>query len=490
MPLVKKSVMTTRRDALTGLCAVTAAGLLPGGSAGAGDQRFSDEIADRAKALAQGQDVRLRMLVPHGSTGNTTPLIAAFSQKTGVAIEVFETPVDDINTELILDSLSSLNNYDIALPATFGMPDLVASDAIQPITHFSKKYEPAGFRDGILFSVGDSFDDETYGFQADGDAYVMFYHKGMLDDPDEKARYADKFGQALAAPLTWKELDQQLAFFNRPDDGQWGGLLFRTPSYLAWEWWVRFHAKGFWPFSHDMEPQIASAAGVAALEEMIDATRHLCPEVSSLGLFENWERYSRGDIYCNIGWGGSQKYFNAPGSRMRGNMVFGPTPGGMVNDVLLSTPYFNWGWDYVVPRNSKFPEIAYLFALFASTPDMSTLAVQQTDGFFDPYRPEHYDDTNIVAAYSPAFLKVHRASLENAIPDLYLRDQGEYFRVLAEWLTRALDGSVSPQTALTRVEQRWRLVTDRSGRTTQTERWQRLRSKYPAHLRASLRDIG
>ena len=29
-----------------------------------------------------------------------------------------------------------------------------------------------------------------------------------------------------------------------------------------------------------------------------------------LGLFENWERFSKGDIYCNIGWGGSQKYFN------------------------------------------------------------------------------------------------------------------------------------------------------------------------------------
>lgn len=82
------------------------------------------------------------------------------------------------------------------------------------------------------------------------------------------------------------------------------------PGYVAWEWWVRFHAKGLWPFSAQMEPQIASDAGVEALEEMIRATEHLCPETSQLGLFANWERYSRGDIYCNIGWGGSQKYLN------------------------------------------------------------------------------------------------------------------------------------------------------------------------------------
>ncbi len=480
----------TRRDTMLGLTATAAYALAPSVGQASSDKTLHEIVAQRVRELADHEPIRLQLLLPNGSGGNLNPVISAFQSMTGVEVLSVETPVDEINTELSLDALSRSQKYDVALPATFGLPDLVASGAILPITEFAARYEPPGFRDDILFGVGDSFDGELYGFQTDGDAYTMFYHKNMLEDRDEQMRYADMHGQVLSTPKTWRELDQQMAFFNRPDDGMWGGLLFRTPGYLAWEWWVRFHAKGVWPLSSEMEPQIASDAGVEALEEMILATDHLCPETSQLGLFENWERYSRGDIYCNIGWGGSQKYLNGPKSYMRDNMIFGPTPGGVVDDELLITPYFNWGWNYVVSSNSRVPEIAYLFALFASTPQMSTLAVRQKDGFFDPFRPEHYEDEGIKTAYSPEFLTVHRASLETAIPDLYLADQGEYFRVLGEWLARAVVRDTEPRKALERVAQRWRLITNGSGRSAQKQRWAQLRAKYPSQIRHVLRDIG
>lgn len=317
----------------------------------------------------------------------------------------------------------------------------------------------------------------------------MFYNKDMLEDPAEQARYEDKYATPLSKPETWDELDRQMAYFNRPEAGKWGGLLFRTPGYVAWEWWVRFHAKGVWPFSAEMEPQIASEAGIAALQEMMQATKHMSPEVSSLGLFQNWERYGRGDVYCNIGWGGTQKYLNRVGSRMRGRMVYGTTPGGFVNGAVFVTPYFNWGWNYVVSRNANFAEIAYLFALFASTPAMSTLAVRQIDGFFDPFRPEHYEDEGIRDAYTPEFLEVHRASLEGAIPDLYLERQAEYFRVLNDGLLRALQGELEPQQSLERIAQKWRLITNATGRNVQKQRWISLRAKYPAQIRHVLKDI-
>ncbi|MDA8747597.1 extracellular solute-binding protein [Litoreibacter sp.] len=450
---------------------------------------LQETVAGYARDLAGGQPVTLRLLMPNGSGGNVAPVIAAFKKMTGIEIETVETPVDEITVELLLTTLSNAQQFDLALPATFGLPDLVAANAIQPITGFSERYEPPGFRDDILFGLGDQFDDHLYGFQTDGDAYMMFYHKGMLESTDEKARYADTFGQPLSVPLTWQDLDQQMGFFNRPDESQWGGLLFRTPGYLAWEWWVRFHAKGVWPFSPEMEPQIASDQGVEALEELIRATEALCPEALTLGLFDNWSRYSKGDVYCNIGWGGSQKYFNSNVSAMRGNMIHGPTPGGVVDGTLISTPYFNWGWNYVVPSNSRHAELSYLFALFAATPAMSTLAVQQADGFFDPFRPEHYENSEIQSAYTTDFLDVHRASMENAIPDLYLQGQGEYFRILSEWLVRALAREVTPQLALERVAQRWRLITNSSGMHVQKQRWAKLRSKYPKKLRATLRDF-
>lgn len=208
----------SRRSMLLGMAALTGSGLVPSLSGAASDAPLHDIVAQQVRALVDGRSLSLRLLLPNGSGGNVNPIISVFQKMTGVEVRSFEAPVDEINTELSLDTLSKSQKYDVALPATFGLPDLVASGAILPISRFAQRYEPAGFRDDILFGVGDSFDGELYGFQTDGDAYTMFYHKGMLEDPDNQARYEDLFGQSLSKPETWPELDRQMAFFNRPDE--------------------------------------------------------------------------------------------------------------------------------------------------------------------------------------------------------------------------------------------------------------------------------
>lgn len=478
-----------RRRFLTQASGAVLASIVPSIGKADASSDLHQVVSLAAKMLAAGNVTKLKLLIPNGCEANLQPVTAAFKAMTGINIETESTPVDEINTKLSLDKMSGMGDYDLALPATFGLPDLVSSGAIIPLTHYADKYEPAGFREGILYDIGDSFDSEVYGFQADGDAYTMFYLRDLLENVEEKARYADKYGVALEIPETWSELDQQMEFFNRPEDNLAGGLLFRTPGYLAWEWWVRFHAKGYWPLSESLVPQIDSDAGVVALEEMIRASESLAPETRTLGLFDNWERFSQGNVYCNIGWGGTQKYLNSETSKIRGRMLYGPTPGGLVDGELLQTPYFNWGWNYVVTATSKNQELAYLFALFASTPEMSTASVRQTEGFFDPFRPEHYQDEGIQNAYSKEFLAVHEKSLRSSIPDLYLAFQSEYFQALSDGLNRALLGKTSPEKALQRIAQQWVLITSRSDFTLQKARWKNLRQKYPPTARKLLRDI-
>jgi multiple sugar transport system substrate-binding protein len=191
-------------------------------------------------------------------------------------------------------------------------------------------------------------------------------------------------------------LDRQLAFFRQPDKGQYGGALFRSQYFIAWEWWVRFHAKGFFPFTDDLTPQINNEAGIQALAELVAASKSLYPGARTNGLFENFEAYGKGDIYANIGWGGTQKYLDSKSS-IKGKRTYGPTPGGSVNGKLLKTPYFNWGWNYVVSTLSPEQEIAYLFTLYATSPELSTIAVRDPDGYFDPFRLEHYTDPEIIS---------------------------------------------------------------------------------------------
>ena len=170
------------------------------------------------------------------------------------------------------------------------------------------------------------------------------------------------------------------------------------------------------PFDDDFVPEIAQPGAVEALNEMINITPCMHPETGTAGLFRNWELFESGQTYCNIGWGGSQKYFNRDTSQVKNKLLHGLLPGG----VVPSMSYFNWGWSYVVPSQSRFPEAAGLFAAFAASPGISTGAVRESGGYFDPFHASHYEDPQIVGTYSPEFLEVHKNAMKNPLPDLYL----------------------------------------------------------------------
>jgi multiple sugar transport system substrate-binding protein len=444
------------------------------------------EAAKAAKELAAGRTVTLTIMQPSGSLGNVKPVADRFTAETGIAVNYLEVPLGEINQKVLLEAVSKTGAFDIALPATFGMPDLAESGILVNMDPYATKYEPAGFQDDALYSIGDYYKGSLYGYQTDGDTYVMFYNKDWLDNADEKKGFADKHGYDLKVPDTWEELDAMMAWFHRPDKGMYGGALFRTQYFLAWEWWGRFHAKGFYPLDDDLNPQINNDGGVAALEEMLAASKHLYPGARTNGLFENFEAFGAGDKFANIGWGGTQKFLNSDKSKLKGRMEFGLMPGGMVGGKLLKTPYFNWGWNYVVSSVSKEPEIAYLFTLYACSPAMSTIAVRDPGGYFDPFRGAHYEDAEIVNTYSPEFLAVHKESMRGSIPDLYLKGQGEYFDELRVNLGAADAGTKTAKQALDDTAKAWERITRRMGNRSQKVQWAFLKSSYPADIRSRL----
>jgi multiple sugar transport system substrate-binding protein len=443
--------------------------------------------AAAAKALADGRSITLTIMQPSGSLGNVKPVADRFAEMTGINFEYLEVPLGEINQKVLLEAVSRSGSFDLALPATFGVPDLAESGIIVNLDEFAIKHEPSDYQADSLFTAGDYYKGSLYGYQTDGDTYLMFYNKPWLDDPDERAGFADAHGYDLKVPDTWEELDTMMAWFHRPDDGKYGGALFRTQYFIAWEWWGRFHAKGYYPLADDMEPQINNDAGVAALEELIAASAHLYPGARTNGLFENFEAFGQGDKFANIGWGGTQKFLNSDKSALRGKLAFGNMPGGIIDGELLRTPYFNWGWNYVVNAAGREQEIAYLFSLFACSPTMSTIAVRDPGGYFDPTRAAHYDDAEINETYTAEFLAAHRASMEGSIPDLYLKGQGEYFDELRVAIAAADAGSKTPKQALDDCANAWSRITRRMGARSQQVQWQFLKSIYPDAVRNRLR---
>lgn len=489
----KTKMGQTRRDFLVrSAAAATAFSMAPGLFVKPGLAQASDlanvhkAAAEAAKKLAEGRSVKLIIMQPSGSLGNVKPVADRFMEETGVTIEYLEVPLGEITQKILLEAVSKSGSFDIALPATFGIPDLAESGILVNLDQYALKYEPKDFQDDALYTIGDYYKGSLYGYQTDGDTYVMFYNKDWLDKDEERKGFADKHGWELKVPDTWEELDAMMAWFHRPDQGMYGGALFRTQYFIAWEWWGRFHAKGYYPLDDDLNPQINNEAGVQALEELIKASEHLYPGAKTNGLFENFEAYGLADKFANIGWGGTQKFLNSDKSKLKGKMAFGPMPGGMVDGELLRTPYFNWGWNYVVSSVSPEPEIAYLYTLYACSPAMSTIAVRDPGGYFDPFRGAHYEDSEIQATYSVPFLEVHKDSMRNSIPDLYLKGQGEYFDELRVNIAAADAGTKSAKEALDDTARSWERITRRMGKRSQAVQWAFLKSSYPANIRDRL----
>lgn len=446
---------------------------------------WHESIAQRARELSdQGP---LHLLIPEGSGACVRAGTDAFSAMTGIECVIRETQVDEINVELVLQAHSGKAPIDVALPATFGLPDLVEARAILALDDLAKRYQPAGFSDGYLYRKGDYYRGRLYGYQTDGDCYLLFYNKSMLEDPIEQANFMAHYGRTLGVAKTWHELDQLMAFFHRPVQQQYGGCLFRNAAYLVWEWWARFHAKGYYPVQEDMTPNINNAAGVAALEELINASQWQSPRSRTNGLFENWEDFARGNVFCNIGWGGTQKHMMTL-SGMQDNLVHSPLPGISTDSETSGMGYFNWGWNYTVSAQSERPELAYLLTIFCTSPAISTAAVRQPAGYFDPFRQEHYEDSEIKSVYGESFLDAHRESMSNSIPDFYVSGQSSYLDALRQQILATLNGEITAQRALDTCAQRWNHVTRRLGAREQSAQWQALKATYPASLQAQLRD--
>ena len=100
------------------------------------------EVARVIKKKWGRKGLTLTLFYPKGSLGNIKPVVKKFIELTNVKIRLEEASLDQISSEMILKNRLSRKGgeFDIALPATFGLPDLVEARAIEDLTSYAREY--------------------------------------------------------------------------------------------------------------------------------------------------------------------------------------------------------------------------------------------------------------------------------------------------------------------------------------------------------------
>src|SRR5512139_2628341 len=133
------------------------------------------------------------------------PVIAEFSKQTNITIgAVQDISIFDAPQRAMAEALSRSPQFDFIHIDSNMIPSLASAGYLEPLDEYIKK---AGFHLDAVADYGNfmKYGGQTYGVPTDGNVHIQYTRKDLIDNPDNKKRFADKFGVELKFPQTWEE---------------------------------------------------------------------------------------------------------------------------------------------------------------------------------------------------------------------------------------------------------------------------------------------
>jgi multiple sugar transport system substrate-binding protein len=440
------------------------------------------------KAAGKIPDSTIRIVAKEGNIsslwGKNFSLKKKWEQATGVTLDAHVRP-----NLPVLEFMRSSRDFDITFARQGEYPDLVSEKLVADLTPLVKRYKiklDENVNDGIYsLRAQTEFDNKTVALPADGDVTVMYLRKDLLDNPINKAKFLQKYGVKLEIPKTWDDYLRQIEFFHNPEKEFYGTVEHRD-SGTGWMFWMpRFACQAFpnqYLFDDNMHPLINSPAGIRATENYVKTVAF-----SPLGITSKENHYNyalpfflNGNAFAYIITMAGAKIFNSSKSSIRNKFVSLPLPGAMVGGRLVRRNSFIYGNNLVVAAASPRQELAFLFAMWITDPDISAESIAVSSSISDPYRSNHASNAYIQEVYSRQATEILKEQFANAIPDgTGLPGNERYLSVLSENLLLAAKGQITPAKAMADTAENWEMITQQLGRKKQTEHWRNFKTKFP-----------
>jgi multiple sugar transport system substrate-binding protein len=415
--------------------------------------------------------------------GNDLELQQEWERETGIVIEtriIPQLPIQQV--------ITSSSDMDLTVARNHEFPELIPLGLIEDLTPFFDRFGFAldedpytGFiRPDLQAYLGD----RIAAIPADGDPVVLYLRRDLMEDPKERAAYLEKTGRELAPPDTWDEYLELVRFFHRPQEGLYGAVEERDPE-GAWMYWLPRYLSMAEPyqalFDDEMRPLLDSPEGIAATENYVAIAKYSPPDITKPGNNYSFALpfYMQGKAFATCFTIAAAKLLNGENSPIRGKFITAPVPGTRIDGRLVRRNTIIYGNNLVIPKNAANRKLAFLYAMWITSPEVSTRSVGVRGGFTDPYRWHHLRDARILEIYTPQALDTFAGAWPDTLPPgTGIPGDSEYLEVLNANLTAAARGDLSAAQAMRDTSVAWEAITERLGRPAQIAHWKAFTSNF------------
>jgi multiple sugar transport system substrate-binding protein len=399
----------------------------------------------------------------------------------GIKLEVEVIPGEAFVTKTLLEFNNGKSPWDLIMFNPTFFADY--SRHFEPLEPFVKKLNLQLDLDDIAKEYQSSnmyWGGTLYAMPLDGDIHMMFYNKVAFERPENRQKFKEKYGYELAPPQTWKQWDDQAAFFNGWGwDGSANKLFGAGASYkentYSFHWWrQRFFSYGGQYFDASMKPLINTKPGIRALEELVATIQYYPPGVL---LFESEEPKTmliKGEVPLLVSWTSTGKRVgDANQSLIVGKAGFGVQPGHQVDGKVIRAVPNTGGRSWAISKYSKVKDATAVVLAFVSAPEPSLTIVMDPKTIMDPWRNSHFTSEKFRSSFPGAgeYLDAIKESFAYTVPGVMIPGGDEYQRRVAEAVSQALQKSKPPKEALDQAAEDWDKITRRRGLKKQQELW-------------------
>jgi multiple sugar transport system substrate-binding protein len=378
--------------------------------------------------------------------------------KHGIKLEVEVIPGEAHVTKTLLEFTSGRSPWDLIMFNPTYMADYFRH--FEPLDPFIKKLNLQLDLDDIAKAYQSSniyWGGTLYAMPLDGDIHIMFYNKVAFERPENQQKFKEKYGYDLAPPQTWKQWDDQAAFFtgwgwDGSDRKLFGaGASYKENNYSFYWWRQRFFAYGGQYFDENMKPLINTKPGIRALQELVDTIQYYPPGVL---LFESEEPKTmliKGEVPMLLSWTSTGKRVGDPNQSLIVDRAgFAMLPGHQVDGKIIRASPNTGGRSWAISKYSKVKDATALVLEFVSSPEQSLKIVMDPKTIMDPWRNSHFTSEKFRSAFPGAgeYLDSIKDSFPHTVPGVLIPGGNKYQLRVAEMVSRALQKSVTPKEAL------------------------------------------